>query len=156
MYLRFRVCPFRGSMYYPESFGTPQTKLCWLSRPNALGFVFLVLNPRDRQHRVWLRTLTPVGGFLQYTLFFSLWVAQGIIDHITRVLLLPTSLWYLVYVFVFCFFFFLHRVTLATYGSSQARGWIGAAAASLCHGHSHTGSELLLWPMPQLMATPDP
>ena len=35
------------------------------------------------------------------------------------------------------------------YGSSQARGRIGAAAASLCHGHSNMGSEPHLRPVPQ-------
>ena len=40
------------------------------------------------------------------------------------------------------------------YGSSQARGQIGAAAAGL--HHSHARSELHLGPMPQLTAMPDP
>ena len=37
----------------------------------------------------------------------------------------------------------------------EARGWIRAAAATLCHSHSHshTGSKLCLQPAPQLMAT---
>ena len=42
------------------------------------------------------------------------------------------------------------------YGSSQARGYIRAAAASLRHSHSNTRSELHLWPMLQLTAMPDP
>jgi len=42
------------------------------------------------------------------------------------------------------FFFFLFRATPLAYGSSQARGWIGAAAASLCHKHSNTRSKLHL------------
>ena len=41
------------------------------------------------------------------------------------------------------------------YGSSQARGPIGAAAAGLCHSHSNAGSELRLQPTPQLMAMLD-
>ena len=45
-------------------------------------------------------------------------------------------------------FFCLFRATPMAYGSSQARGWIGATAASLCH--SNTGSEPCLWPTPQL------
>ena len=36
-----------------------------------------------------------------------------------------------------------------TYGSSQARGRIGASAASLCHSHSNVGSEPHLQPIPQ-------
>ena len=54
--------------------------------------------------------------------------------------------------FSFCFF----RAMLAAYGSSQARGWIGAAASSLRYSHSNARSELHPWPMPQLMTTPDP
>ena len=38
----------------------------------------------------------------------------------------------------------LFRATTEAYGSSQARGQIGATAASLCHSHSNTGSELHL------------
>ena len=42
------------------------------------------------------------------------------------------------------------------YGSSQARGQIGAIAAYLRHSHSNAGPKLCLRPTPQLMATPDP
>ena len=51
--------------------------------------------------------------------------------------------------------FFL-RAAPMTYGGSQARGLIGAAAAGLCQSHSNAGSEPSLQPIPQLMATPDP
>ena len=44
----------------------------------------------------------------------------------------------------------------APYESSQARGQIGATAASLHHSHSNTRSEPHLQPTPQLKATPDP
>ena len=44
----------------------------------------------------------------------------------------------------------------AASGGSQARGPIGAVAASLCQSHSNTGSEPRLRPTPQLTATPDP
>ena len=36
------------------------------------------------------------------------------------------------------FFFVFFRASSAAYGSSQAKGWIGAAAARLCHSHSNT------------------
>ena len=42
------------------------------------------------------------------------------------------------------FFFFLFRAEPAAYGSSQVRGQIGAAAASLHHSHSNMGSETCL------------
>ena len=41
----------------------------------------------------------------------------------------------------FIYLFLLFRAAPAAYGGSQARGRIGAAAASLCHSHSNTGSE---------------
>ena len=42
------------------------------------------------------------------------------------------------------------------YGGSQARGPIGATAASLHPSHSDSGSEPCLRPTPQLTATLDP
>ena len=53
-------------------------------------------------------------------------------------------------------FFFLFRAVPVTYGNSQSRGQIRAAAAGLQHSHSNVGSEPHLWPIPQLVATPDP
>ena len=50
--------------------------------------------------------------------------------------------------FILFLYFFLFRAAPATYGSSQARDRIGAAAASL--HHSHTGSKPYLRPTPQL------
>ena len=41
------------------------------------------------------------------------------------------------------------------YGSSQAGGQIGAAAAGSCHSHSNVGPEPHLQPTPQLTAVPD-
>ena len=55
-------------------------------------------------------------------------------------------------VLVLCLF----RATLTVYGSSQARGLIGAIAAGLRCSHSNAGSEPCLWPTPQFMATLDP
>ena len=42
------------------------------------------------------------------------------------------------------FFFLLYRAAPAAYGSSQAGGQIGVAAAGLHHSHSHTGFESCL------------
>ena len=53
------------------------------------------------------------------------------------------------------FFFFLFRAIPEAYGSSQARGQIGAVAAGLHHSHSNSGSQLCLQPTPQLTATVD-
>ena len=59
--------------------------------------------------------------------------------------------------FVFIYFFCLFAISWgapAAYGGSQARGLIGAVAASLRQSHSNTGSALCLQP-PQFTATPD-
>ena len=58
--------------------------------------------------------------------------------------------------FVVVVVFLLLRAVPAAYGSSQARGPIGAIAAGLHHSHSNAGSESHLQPTPQLTATPDP
>ena len=48
------------------------------------------------------------------------------------------------------------RATAVAHGGSQARGLIGAVAASLHHSHSNEGSEPRLQSTPQLTATMDP
>ena len=63
------------------------------------------------------------------------------------------------FLFGFGFFFCpfsLFRATPTAYGSSQARGLIGAVAAGLHHSHSNARSELHLRSIPQLTATLDP
>ena len=57
--------------------------------------------------------------------------------------------------YLFCLFA-ISRVAPMAYGGSQARGQIGATAASLCQSHSNTGFEPYLQPTTQLMAMPDP
>ena len=52
--------------------------------------------------------------------------------------------------------FAFSRAAPAAHGGSQARGLIGAVAASLCQSHSNVGSEMHLRPTPQLTATLDP
>ena len=52
-------------------------------------------------------------------------------------------------------FFGLFRAAPPAYGSSQARGQIGAVATSLHHSHSNAGSKLCLQHTPQLMAMLD-
>ena len=53
-------------------------------------------------------------------------------------------------------FFLLFMAIPEAYGSSQTRGQIRAAAASLGHSHSNTGPELQLQPMLWLVAMTDP
>ena len=58
--------------------------------------------------------------------------------------------------FPFFFSFFLIRAAPAAYGSSQARGLIGAVVSGLRQSHGNAESEPHLRPTPQLMAMPDP
>ena len=64
-----------------------------------------------------------------------------------------TRLFFLMLILPFFFFFLMD--SCVEYGGSQARGLIGATAASLHHSHSNAGSELSLQSIPQLTATPD-
>ena len=61
-----------------------------------------------------------------------------------------------IYFFIFIFYFLLYRAASTAYGGSQARGLIGAIAASLRHSHSNARSQPRLQPTPQLKAMPDP
>ena len=58
--------------------------------------------------------------------------------------------------FFFCLFAFFSRAAVVAYGGSQAKGLIGAVAASLHQSHSNAGSKPCLQPTPQLMAILDP
>ena len=59
--------------------------------------------------------------------------------------------------FILCYVMLCYfRATHVAYGSSQARGQIGAAVVRLYHSHSKVGFEPHLQPTPQLMAMPEP
>ena len=62
---------------------------------------------------------------------------------------------YFIFIFYFCLFA-ISWAAPAAYRGSQARGRIGAIAASLHQSHSITGSQPRLQPTPQLTATLDP
>ena len=51
-----------------------------------------------------------------------------------------TSQWYF-FQHYYCYYFLIFRATSVAYGVPQAKGLIGAAAASLCHSHSNKGSK---------------
>ena len=56
----------------------------------------------------------------------------------------------------FFLLFLLFKAAGTACGSFQARGQMGATAASLHDSHSNTGSKPYLQHTPQLMAMPDP
>ena len=60
-----------------------------------------------------------------------------------------------IYSYTFFFFFFFKAHT-STYGSSQARGQIGAAAADIHHSHSNARCKPHLQPPLQFVAMLDP
>ena len=123
--------------------------------------------PRDREVRLllhaWLqpRTLLPPNcpevpsqGHSDCILhpLCSLLKAHWLLNSALRVIITPSH----PTVETMCFFFFLFRATYGAYGSSQARGWITAAAAGLHHSNSNTRSEPCLQPTPGITATSDP
>ena len=63
---------------------------------------------------------------------------------------------FLFFIIIFFLSFVFSKSAPMAYGSSQARGQIGAVAAGLRQSDSNTGSEPRLQPTPQLTATQDP
>ena len=62
-----------------------------------------------------------------------------------------------IYIYIYIYIFIcIFRATYVAYGSSQAKGQIGAVAAGLHQSHGNAGSKPHLWPTLQLMATLDP
>ena len=61
-----------------------------------------------------------------------------------------------IYLFIYYLFIFAFRAAPVTYGSSQARSPIRAAAAGLCYSHSNARSKSYLQPTPQLMVLREP
>ena len=59
-----------------------------------------------------------------------------------------------IYLLIYSFIYF--RAANAAYGSSQARGWIVATAAGLCHSHSNVESKQHLRLTSQVTAMWDP
>ena len=66
------------------------------------------------------------------------------------------SLYHIATLFSISFFVCFFTSAAAAYGSSQARGHIGAAAAGLHNSHSNNGYKPHLWPKLQLVAMQDP
>ena len=70
---------------------------------------------------------------------------------------MPTNfIFYILFYFILFYFVLLSRAPPVAYGGAQARGPIGAIAASLHQSHSNARSEQHLRPTPQLTATRDP
>ena len=59
-------------------------------------------------------------------------------------------------IYLFIYLFIFSRTAPAAHGGAQDMGLIRAVATSLHQRHSNSGSEPLLRPTPQLMATPNP
>ena len=71
---------------------------------------------------------------------FNVIIIETVNDHYPK----ETCYW-----LISLFFNNFFRATHVAHGSSQARGQIGAAAASLLCSHSNTVSKPWLWPTPQ-------
>ena len=88
----------------------------------------------------------------QITTFSSCYSTNGSTPHWRKQ---KFFFFFFFYLFIYLFIL-LSRAALGAYGSSQDRGWIGAAAVCLRHSHSNSGSKLYLPPTPQLRARLDP
>ena len=62
-------------------------------------------------------------------------VLLQVVIHINSLGTIITPLLF-IYLFIYLFYFLLFRATPAAYGSSQAKGWIGATAPGLHHSHT--------------------
>ena len=122
------------------SFAVP--KLVSLVRFHCFIFVFIsiVLADWPKKTFVWLMSEKVLSMFSSRSFMVSC--------------LMFKSLSHLEYLFIYLFVYF--RTMGVAYGSSQARGWIGAAAAGHSHSHRNTRSEPQLWPTSQVTTTPDP
>ena len=90
-------------------------------------------------------------------IFICIWTSGSLyLDLNTTNALWFPSLWYRLQTFFHYSFFVLFylcflRLHLQHMEVSRlGKGWIRAAAASICHSHSNTISEPHLWPMPQV------
>ena len=92
-------------------------------------------------HREW-ESGEGITFTFSVTMFSAVWI-------------LFTYLFLFLFYLFFCLFSFSWAAT-AAYGSSQARGGIGAVAAGLRQSHSNMGSKPRLQPTPQLTAMWDP
>ena len=95
-----------------------------------------------------------------FTLLLSLTIGGSrVISKVIRIMFM-TGFCKPVFFFFFFFFFLVFLLFFwtasAAYGGSQARGLIGAVAASLHHSHSNARFKPHLQPTPELVATPDP
>jgi len=134
----------------------------------TLGTRPLILNFAETQRRFALSISITVKHDLYLILFFfffghasqgsNSWQRcnQSCSSDNARSLTLWATEEFLYWILICHFIFLFWGAALAAYGGSQARGWIGATAVGLHHGHSNTGSEPHLHPKPQLMAMPDP
>ena len=107
----------------------------WVQRPVPLSFLFcnIALLYSQLRNELWKSTSELKQENVQVNLLVL------VIFYIRCKTYLTVTLYYL---FIYCLF----RATLMAYGSSQARGGIGATAGGLRHSHSNMGLWPHLWP----------
>ena len=93
---------------------------------------------------------------LYYYLFVCFYLLFIINIFLLNILLFICLLHIYIHIYIFFGFLPFSSANPTAYGSSQARGPIGAMAAGLYQSHSNTGSEPCLQTIPQLMEMPDP
>ena len=85
--------------------------------------------------------------------FKSKCISEPVSKIIWRKNLKPPFIPPLTNLFLFFNLIYLFMALPVSYRSSQARGWIRAISAGLCHSHGNARCKLLLLPLPQLVAT---
>ena len=103
--------------------------------------IYISLMTNDIEH-LFTFLLYIFFGEMLFQIFCPLLIVLFIISFLSSFLSFLPSFPFL------SFFLCLFRATSSAYGSSQARGQIGAAAAGLCHICSNSRSELHLRPTP--------
>ena len=139
--------------------GNAHVSLCWIL-PKSFPLIYQVVFPPTE---FWLlcifnnlKAFSPFNFLWVLPLYLFLVSGECFLMILICIFFCSSSFSFLSF-FLF-FFFCLFRAVPVAYGLSQARGQIGAVAASLSHSHSHSnvGSKPYLRPTSQLMATPDP
>ena len=125
------ACHSTASCLLPPSLLALQPLLPWPSLNTFCAHVILCLESPSPPQASCARSVSQTqlkSHFLHHVFFFS----------------------FLSFCLFLFFFFFFFWTAPMLYGSSQARGWSRAAAASLCHSQRNIESKSHLWPTLQL------
>ena len=90
------------SFYFPESSGTPEIEPCWNSKPKILGIHLPIVGPLGWGARYEAQIPHSLGRISSVVIIipFVSCPHEGMgLDYIMTLLILPVSLWFLLYIF---------------------------------------------------------